>query len=114
MPVVKMGKKTQTIHVVVLTENLSAQNFSELAVDSGVQEILKEQKSRTSLITAVCAGSTPLWENELRLRNKVTTQSLAKDKMMNGQHSYSENHMEWQGLNLTSLEPLSRCSVIRM
>ncbi|XP_032981520.1 protein/nucleic acid deglycase DJ-1-like [Rhinolophus ferrumequinum] len=98
------AKKEGPYDVVVSPgDNLGAQNLSESAA---VKEILKEQEKRKGLIAAICAGPMALFAHEIGFGSKVTTHPLTKDKMMNGSHySYSENHVEQDGLILMSRGP---------
>uniref|UniRef100_A0A2K6FNU7 Parkinson disease protein 7 homolog n=1 Tax=Propithecus coquereli TaxID=379532 RepID=A0A2K6FNU7_PROCO len=84
----------------MMWRELGAQNLSESAA---IKEILKEQEKRKGLIAAICAGPTARLAHEIGSGSKVTTHQVAKDKIMNGSHySYSERHVEKDGLILTS------------
>ncbi|XP_037662252.1 Parkinson disease protein 7 homolog [Choloepus didactylus] len=83
--------------------NLGAQDLPKFGAE---RERLKEQVNRKGFIATISAGPMALLAHETGFGSKVTTHPLAKDKMMNGNHySYSENHVEKDGLILTSQDP---------
>uniref|UniRef100_A0A671DSU5 protein deglycase n=1 Tax=Rhinolophus ferrumequinum TaxID=59479 RepID=A0A671DSU5_RHIFE len=88
--------------VVLPGGNLGAQNLSESAALKDTEGTRK----REGFVATICAGPTALLAHEIGFGSKITTQPLAKDKMMNGSHySYSVNCVEKDGLILTSRGP---------